>query len=160
MNINRNAFIYATSGLALLSANSLADPIITLEHPKTVQLMGGQVKKNIDCSTLFRFASKPKELWATCEFSKQVDSNNQKICSITDYMPKSEIEQKNALSIALYQSLIHFGRVHNDCIAQAGAVDAKLGKDPEKIYGPQWQTKTSCSLIQARDLCKTAMGLE
>ena len=109
---------------------------------------------------LVRFPQRPRELWATCAFAQQVDSNGQKICSVTDNMPAGEREQKNALSIALYQSLIHFARVHHDCVAQAGAVDARLGRNPDTIYGPGWQSKTSCTLIQARDQCSAAMGLE
>ncbi len=154
------AFKAAVAGWVLTAVSASADPQVTVQHPPSVTLMGGQTTRTVDCATLVRFPQRPKELWATCAFAQQVDSNGQKICSVTDNMPAGEREQKNALSTALYQSLIHFARVHHDCVAQAGAVDARLGRNPDTIYGPGWQSKTSCTLIQARDQCSAAMGLE
>lgn len=146
--------------MASTSSTAQAEPTITITHPPSVKMMGGQEQRTVDCDTLFRFPSQPKKLWLTCDFAQQVDSNNQKSCNDTDTMPSNEAAQKHAVSQALYKSLIHFARVHKDCVAQAGTLDSKLGKDADALYGKGWQDKNSCKLVEAKNACQKALGLD
>lgn len=162
--LKRETIFGVAAGAAMLAApEALAKdgrgggPYVTVEHPAAVAQMGGQVKRRVDCGTLLEMQG---QLWLTCAFAEQVDSNGQEICADTDVMPNDETGRRNRASIALYKALTHFGRVHGDCVAQAGGVDQRQGRNSDRIYGSSWKDKISCTLVEARDLCRSALELD
>ena len=137
--------------VSVLTSAFVSAQTVKIDYPDGSQ-------KDFDCSTL---AVEGGKLWLTCDAAEALDINNQEICNYTDNMPNDAQGRKNKYSLALYAALVHFGRMHNDCVGQAGVVDKKFGNDPDAIYGPGWENKKQpCTIIQARDGCATALGMK
>lgn len=140
-------------------------PFIHYKYPTSgFNVWGGVTEKDIDCGKLFRFASEPKTLYASCDFLEHVDNNGQEICNVTDVMPATEEAQKAAFGTALLYGLRHYASPtgHNTCRAQAGIKELELKKTPAQVaqlYGADWQTATTCPLIEIRNACRAALGI-
>lgn len=130
-----------------------------------------------------KFGREKSGLYPSCEFVKQVDTNSQDICGLSKNSQNNNnqnqitiaslggdtLKQKyasgefsaeritNALSTVTSVSLNHLAGIHNDCVSRAGKLEARAGGNPNKVYGDDWQTRTSCSLVDALKSCKAAM---
>lgn len=135
-----SAIISLTTVFALTAGTSYAEPFVEITHPN------GKTKQ-VDCGSLLKKGTPPR-IFVTCEFGKQVDINDQAICSDSNTSP----------SLAFYKYLQHLNTQHGgDCGRAHGAVERSLGNDPNKTAGRGWQDKADCTLIEAVSKCKQTM---
>lgn len=171
--MNIRASLSSTAALAFMSSVAAAEPTITYTHPAGTNLLGGNPLRSVDCASLVPLQGKSgkTELFASCEFTRQVDANGQTVCTDPNPLPSDEASKRNHLSYALGVSIQHFGRQHGVCIPQAVSIDKRLkqqeGKnaaeiesDLRRLYGNYESASRHCPLIEAAAQCRAVMGLD
>lgn len=155
MKLNK---MFSVLALSVLSTAFARAQNITIEYPNGTA-------KEFDCGL---FHVENGRIWMTEEAAERMDINEQDIKGL---IPKSELSsdpetRQNQLSQNLYNTLLHFARMHGDCVLETAAFEASKGLDPEpiyrRLYGDNWREDmkaNGCTIIQVRDKCKTELGL-
>ena len=162
------ASLSSTAALAFVlgaAAPAAADPTITYNPPPGSNLLGGKAERTVDCGTLVPLAGAngKTQLFATCEFTRQVDANGQTVCTDPKPLPSDDAGKRKHFSYALGVAIQHFGRQHGVCIPQAVAIDRQLGKsedDLRRLYGNYETASKHCPLTEAANQCRGALNLD